>query len=159
MTMTERTQKLLALLKPDAKAAVEQMLALAYKAGLNPQVHSSLRTFKEQNDLYAMGRTKTGKIVTNAKGGQSIHNYGLAVDVHFDNNKDGSAEWDEASYKKMWDLAVAAGLDKKGLYWSGLWTGRLRESAHFELTFGKGWREIAVQEGYDPVTLKPKKKA
>jgi peptidoglycan L-alanyl-D-glutamate endopeptidase CwlK len=48
----------------------------------------TLRTIKEQNDLYALGRTKlfdaNGKrlgIVTNAKGGQSYHNYGLAFDI------------------------------------------------------------------------------
>ena len=39
------------------------------------------RTIKEQNDLYAQGRTKPGNKVTNAKGGQSFHNFGLAVDL------------------------------------------------------------------------------
>ena len=41
----------------------------------------TLRSIKEQNELYAMGRTSSGRIVTNAKGGQSIHNYGLAFDI------------------------------------------------------------------------------
>lgn len=31
--------------------------------------------------LYAQGRTTPGKIVTNAKPGQSAHNFGLAVDL------------------------------------------------------------------------------
>ncbi len=38
----------------------------------------TLRTYKEQNDLYALGRTKPGKKVTNAPGGRSYHNFGLA---------------------------------------------------------------------------------
>lgn len=38
------------------------------------------RTFKEQDSLYAKGRTAAGKKVTNAKAGQSYHNYGFAVD-------------------------------------------------------------------------------
>ena len=41
---------------------------------------STLRTFAEQDELYAQGRTKPGKRVTNAKGGQSLHNYGVAID-------------------------------------------------------------------------------
>lgn len=38
------------------------------------------RSFELQNNLYAQGRTRPGKIITNAKGGQSYHNYGFAVD-------------------------------------------------------------------------------
>jgi peptidoglycan L-alanyl-D-glutamate endopeptidase CwlK len=41
----------------------------------------TLRTFAEQDGLYAQGRSKPGAIVTNAKGGQSYHNYGLAIDI------------------------------------------------------------------------------
>ena len=48
----------------------------------------TLRTFAEQDALYAQGRTKlfdaNGKklgVVTKAKGGQSIHNFGLALDI------------------------------------------------------------------------------
>jgi len=44
------------------------------------RIVQGLRTIEEQNDLYAQGRTKQGKKVTNAKGGSSFHNYGLAVD-------------------------------------------------------------------------------
>jgi hypothetical protein len=39
-----------------------------------------VRTFAEQDALYAQGRTRKGLRVTNAKGGQSYHNYGLAAD-------------------------------------------------------------------------------
>ncbi len=45
------------------------------------RITQTLRTFEEQDELYAIGRTKPGKKVTNAKAGQSIHNYGLAVDI------------------------------------------------------------------------------
>jgi peptidoglycan L-alanyl-D-glutamate endopeptidase CwlK len=41
---------------------------------------SGYRSKKEQNELYAQGRSKPGQVVTNAKAGQSYHNYGLAVD-------------------------------------------------------------------------------
>lgn len=51
------------------------------KAGTPFKVYSGLRTFEEQNELYAKGRTKPGNIVTKARGGQSMHNYGIAVDL------------------------------------------------------------------------------
>lgn len=39
------------------------------------------RTIGEQDELYAKGRTAPGPKVTNAKGGQSPHNFGMAVDL------------------------------------------------------------------------------
>ena len=45
------------------------------------RVTMGLRTIDEQNTLYAQGRTVPGQIVTNAPGGTSYHNYGLAVDI------------------------------------------------------------------------------
>ena len=63
------------------------------------RIAQGLRTFKEQDDLYALGRTIPGKKVTNAKGGQSVHNYGFAVDIVL--IIDGkTASWD---VKKDWD--------------------------------------------------------
>ena len=41
---------------------------------------SGYRSSAEQNALYAQGRTTAGPIVTNAKGGQSAHNVGMAID-------------------------------------------------------------------------------
>lgn len=53
------------------------------KEGMPFKVYSGLRTFEQQNELYAIGRTRrmSDHIVTKAKGGQSMHNYGLAVDL------------------------------------------------------------------------------
>jgi peptidoglycan L-alanyl-D-glutamate endopeptidase CwlK len=44
------------------------------------RVVQGLRSWTDQDGLYAMGRTAPGKIVTNVKGGYSYHNYGMAVD-------------------------------------------------------------------------------
>src|SRR6478609_5661733 len=64
------------------------------------RIVQGLRTIKEQDDLYAQGRTKPGKVVTNARGGSSFHNYGVAFDfaILLDKDKNGSFEtilWDE----------------------------------------------------------------
>lgn len=110
--------------------------------GLDVQVSSAKRSRAEQEALYAIGRTKPGKIVTNARFGESAHNFGLAVDV-FVRVKDArggwKADWNPELYKKLWAAAQAAGLDEAGLAWAGDWKGKFRELVHFELA---GWRTL-----------------
>jgi peptidoglycan L-alanyl-D-glutamate endopeptidase CwlK len=50
------------------------------KAGHNPYIYCGLRSEAEQNELYKIGRDLPGRKVTNARGGQSFHNYGRAFD-------------------------------------------------------------------------------
>jgi peptidoglycan LD-endopeptidase CwlK len=47
------------------------------------RVTSGFRSFEEQDRLYAQGRTTAGQIVTNARGGESMHNFGVAFDYCF----------------------------------------------------------------------------
>ena len=49
--------------------------------GLRPVVKETRRSFDQQNEYYAQGRTAPGGIITNAKGGESPHQYGLAADI------------------------------------------------------------------------------
>jgi peptidoglycan L-alanyl-D-glutamate endopeptidase CwlK len=49
--------------------------------GLEVKYISGTRTYAEQDALYAKGRTAPGPIVTKARGGESNHNFGIAVDV------------------------------------------------------------------------------
>lgn len=104
----------------------------------------TLRTFAEQDALYAQGRTKKGAIVTKAKGGQSYHNYGLAVDIVLliDTDKNGSfetASWEEkkdfdGDSKNDWDEIVTI-FKRYGWEWGGDWG--FRDAPHFQKTFGK----------------------
>ena len=48
-----------------------------------PFLTDTYRTDKEQDALYEQGRSRPGPIVTNARGGESFHNYRLAADVAF----------------------------------------------------------------------------
>jgi len=68
----------------------------------------TLRTFAEQDALFAQGRTKPGKIVTKAKGGQSYHNYGLAIDIVLLVDKDGNGTFESA----VWDTKTDFDGDK-----------------------------------------------
>lgn len=51
--------------------------------GLRMRPTEGLRSFDRQDDLYRQGRQTKGRIVTNAKPGQSYHNYGVACDSCF----------------------------------------------------------------------------
>ena len=64
-----------------ARTRVQAFLETAKKQGIDLLVTSTYRDNASQNALYAQGRTTPGKIVTNAKAGQSWHNYRCAVDV------------------------------------------------------------------------------
>lgn len=109
----------------------------------------TLRTFAEQDALFAQGRTKPGKIVTKAKGGQSYHNYGLAIDIVLlvDKDKNGTfeaASWDvktdfDGDGKSDWMEAVAV-FKRYGWEWGGDW--RFVDQPHFQKTFGKSVREL-----------------
>lgn len=103
----------------------------------------TLRTFAEQDALYAQGRTAKGAKVTNAKGGQSYHNYGLACDIVLikDNNGDGmfeTASWEttidfDGDNKADW-MEVKDIFTKYGWAWGGDW--KFTDKPHFEKTFG-----------------------
>lgn len=104
----------------------------------------TLRTFAEQDALYAQGRTKPGRIVTKARGGQSYHNFGLACDIVLlvDNDGDGvfeTASWDEKgdydSDKKSEWMEIVNIFKKYGWEWGGDW--HFRDAPHFQKTFGK----------------------
>lgn len=86
-------------------------------------VSSTYRCFDYQNQLYAQGRTTPGGIVTNAKGGESFHNYRLAFDL-FKNIK-GSEYNDSLFFKTAGTLWQAMG---------GVWGGSFStpDNCHFE---------------------------
>jgi peptidoglycan L-alanyl-D-glutamate endopeptidase CwlK len=103
---------------------------------------STLRTFKEQEDIYAIGRTKPGSIRTKAKPGYSFHNYGLAIDIVLVNQK--SASWDikadfDGDGKADWLEAVAV-FKKYGWEWGGDW--KFFDAPHFQKAFGKSIKQL-----------------
>ncbi|WP_318566507.1 M15 family metallopeptidase [Peribacillus simplex] len=65
------------------------------------KITHGFRLFAEQNALLAQGRTKPGNKVTNARGGQSMHNYGLAIDICLITSDGKKAVWDtKADFNK-----------------------------------------------------------
>lgn len=75
------------------------------------------RTYGEQMELWSQGRTKPGNIVTNAKGGQSAHNFGLAIDFVRDARRGlGSYGWLKGDYDILAEEAEKAGLHSGKAY-------------------------------------------
>ena len=62
-------------------SALRRVVADLASQGVIVEIVQGLRTFAEQDALYAQGRTGPGAIVTQARGGESNHNYGLAADL------------------------------------------------------------------------------
>lgn len=81
----DRSQKNLDTLLPAVRPLFVQLLFALQEhfepKGVTPRFISGTRSFAEQDALYAKGRTAPGPRVTNARGGQSNHNYGIAVDI------------------------------------------------------------------------------
>lgn len=101
--------------------------------GIDLLVTSTYRDHESQNELYAQGRTKPGKIVTNAKGGESFHNFQCAVDVVPLRN--GKPVWSTSGEDgKLWNRIGEIG-ESVGLEWAGRWR-TFREFAHFQYTAG-----------------------
>jgi len=146
------TLKRIDLLHPLLRADVHKMyeeMCEALRGRAIPRFAYTLRTNKEQDELYQIGRTKPGKIVTNAKGGQSYHNYGLAFDLVLiidgktaswdtltDFDKDNEPDWMEC-------VAIAK---KSGFEWGGDW--KFTDKPHFQKTFGKSIHDLLMSEKF-----------
>ena len=109
------------LLYPPFLARLRAMLAeLQTVKGLEFWAISGYRTPAEQMRLWTQGRTRTGKIVTNARALESAHNYGIAVDFVKDGFIDRAGlqpDWRAESYEPL-DVAC----DLHDLEWGGRWT-------------------------------------
>lgn len=68
-------------LEPNFLAKFLELLAACRARNCDYYATLGYRTVAEQDALFAQGRTKPGPRVTDAPGGLSLHNYGLAVDV------------------------------------------------------------------------------
>jgi hypothetical protein len=125
--VTKTSIKRLEQVHPVLASRVYQMAeALMDNYSIQIEVVQGLRTFAEQDALYAKGRTAPGKIVTKAKGGESNHNYGLAVDVC--PYVAGKPDWvaKDSVWSEIGDAAKAV-----GLAWGGDW--KFVDKPHVEL--------------------------
>lgn len=116
-------------LNPKVKVLCEKFISECKKQNIDVLITSTYRDAASQNALYAQGRTTPGKIVTNARAGQSFHNWRVAFD--FVPIVSGKAQWNDiATFTKCGEIAESVGLE-----WAGRWK-RFRELAHCQYTGG-----------------------
>lgn len=122
--------RLLSELHPTVAAKARQAIDECAAAGMKILVSCTYRSGSEQNALFAQGRTKPGRKVTNARAGQSFHQYRLALDLYpLIHGKP-----DFSGTHPNWQR-IAAIFKKLGFEWAGDWK-RFREFPHFQMTFG-----------------------
>lgn len=111
------------------------------KAGIKLGIGECFRTAAEQDALFEQGRSKKGKVVTNARGSSfsSQHQWGIAFDV-FQNIKG-------KEYEKKFFCKVAKLAKKRGLSWGGDWKS-FKDTPHFYLPkWGNTPIELKLQYG------------
>jgi peptidoglycan L-alanyl-D-glutamate endopeptidase CwlK len=120
-----RSETCIATLLPEVRPIVRSLVHKAAQSSIQIRIISGLRTPAEQDKLYARGRTMPGAKVTNARGGYSDHNFGIAFDVGvFEGSKYLRAS---AKYQAVGALGTDLGLE-----WGGNWKS-LVDQSHFQL--------------------------
>lgn len=131
-------------LHPVVEERTNQLIQIMADQGIAILITDGFRSVEEQNMLYEQGRTTEGSIVTYAKGGESLHNFGLAVDfalktesgqviwdMEFDGNGNGLADW----------MEVVENAKDLGFEWGGDWIG-FEDYPHLQLDFGLSLNEL-----------------
>jgi peptidoglycan L-alanyl-D-glutamate endopeptidase CwlK len=138
MSYDERSYKNLDGLQPDFKQRVASWYEECGSEGPKILIYCGFRSFEDQEELYKQGRTKAGSIVTNAKGGQSFHNYGRAID--YVPIVRGEVCWDDtAGYLKAQRIGKEFNL--RAISW---------ELPHLEDGNFESWRSLAGSASQPP---------
>lgn len=121
---------------PRLQAAATKLIAECARHGIVIKIGECFRTVKEQDELYAQGRTKPGPIVTNAKGSSysSQHQWGIAFDFYLNMDVDGDGSVSDDAFNDCTGLFTEVGKIAKsiGLSWGGDWTS-IQDKPHLYL--------------------------
>lgn len=155
--MDKITLERIELIHPDFRVELKnqyEFINSKLPKGVRLRLAYTLRTIDEQNKLFAQGRTKEGRIVTNAKGGQSIHNYGLAFDIVILLDTDKNETFETAVWEGKYFKQVVDYFKSQGWEWGGDWK-RFKDAPHFQAKKDNGqsynWKELinaTKKEGY-----------
>ena len=122
-------------LQPRLQAKLKLFQKKCAQKGIKIRATECLRTAKEQDALYAKGRTAPGSKVTNARGrdAKSMHQWGVAVDIviDMDADKDGDVDISDLYNVKLLNVVGKIG-ESIGLEWGGSWKS-IVDKPHFQL--------------------------
>jgi len=130
-----RSETAILTLLPEVRPLARALVQKAGSLGIDIKVLSGMRSYAEQDALYARGRTAPGPKVTNARAGYSNHNFGIAFDIGVFEGK--RYLGDSAKYKAVGALGMDLGLE-----WGGSWKS-LIDQPHYQLrpSWAAGLRE------------------
>ncbi|RNF39265.1 M15 family metallopeptidase [Planococcus salinus] len=128
----------------------DRLIERTEEIGIDIVITDGFRSVEEQEALYRQGREDSGNVVTYARGGESYHNYGLAIDFALQLD-DGNVVWDierddNGNGRRDW-FEVADIAKELGFEWGGDWE-RFRDYPHLQMTFGLSIKEL--QRGWRP---------
>lgn len=131
-----RSEAQLAGLRLPAQRAARRFLGRLLDAGLDARIISGTRSYAQQNELFRQGRYgNPGPVVTNARGGRSLHNFGLAWDIGLF-GEDGRYLTAAAPYARAARIGLATGLE---------WGGDFRnfvDRPHYQLETDLGLAQV-----------------
>lgn len=117
-------------LTPETRVLAQKLVTKCEERGLHIKITDTLRTKQEQDELYALGRTKSGSIVTNTKYPNSMHNWGVAFDICRNDGR-GAYNNDDGFFDIVGQIGISL-----GLIWGGTWTS-IVDKPHFQIaTYG-----------------------
>lgn len=130
-------------LHPVVEENKQKLIQRAKEKGIPIVITDGFRSIEEQNKLYEKGRTTEGDIVTTVKGGDSYHNYGLAIDFAL-LNSEGNAVWDtmrdsNGNHRSDW-MEVVSIAKMLGFTWGGDW--EFKDYPHLQMDFGLSMRDL-----------------
>jgi len=126
-----RSEGCIISLNPKAQTLARQCLTAIRGGGIDARIISGTRSYQEQDRLFRQGRFgNPGPVVTNARGGQSNHNFGIAWDIGiFDAN--GKYLGNSPLYAKAGQVVMSTGI--ANLEWGGNWT-TFKDQPHYQFT-------------------------
>lgn len=154
-TLISRSEARIGDVHPSLKEYAIELIKRCYKEGIRVQLSSGYRSPIDQAYIYGQGRSSyiyNGKqygrikdakgkqlpIISNAKPGESIHNYGLAIDYFLVSEDGNNSIWTVNSDWKR----VAAVAKSMGFEWGGDWSS-FKDYPHLQYTKGLTLGQIA----------------
>ena len=131
--------RLISDLKPEVATLCRAFIAKCREQGIELIITSTFRDVEAQDAIFAQGRTKPGRKITNCKGGNSMHNYRVAFDFVPLNAK-GAPEWND---RDLWAKCGKVARDRK-IEWGGDWETFV-DAPHCQYTQGKSIAQLHAE--------------
>jgi peptidoglycan L-alanyl-D-glutamate endopeptidase CwlK len=137
-----RSEGCIVTLNPKAQTLARACLHAIRKNGIDARIISGTRSYEEQDKLFRQGRFgNPGQVVTNARGGQSNHNFGIAWDIGIFDPK-GKYLTNSPPYLKAGKIAMTAGIAH--LEWGGNWR-TFKDQPHYQFATGLSISQIRAR--------------